>query len=121
MATISTCIIVKNEVNNLPLLIEDLRQFSDEIIIVDTGSDDGTYEWLIEHQDAVLKVDYFKWVKNFSAARNYSFSKATMDWIFWCDADDRISEGLINVMNSLKQNELDTTDLNAYYFNYYFS
>ena len=120
MATVSTCIIVKNEVNNLPLLIEDLRQFSDEIIIVDTGSDDGTYDWLIEHQDVVLKVDYFKWIKNFSAARNYSFSKATMDWIFWCDADDRISEGLINVINNLKQKELDTTDLNAYYFNYQF-
>ena len=65
MSTISTCIIVKNEIKNIPGLVEDLRQFSDEIIIVDTGSDDGTAEWLQEHQDEVLKyeIEYkpYKW------------------------------------------------------------
>ena len=119
MNTISTCIIVKNEIDNLPKLIDDLRQFSDEIIVVDTGSDDGTYEWLLDHQDSVLKVDYFKWIKNFAAARNYSFSKATMDWIFWCDADDRISKNLINKINSYKS-ILGKDDINSYYINYQF-
>lgn len=121
MATISTCIIVKNEINNIPGLVDDLRKFSDEIIIVDTGSDDGTFEWLQENQDDVLKVSTFEWIKHFAKARNYSFSKATMDWIFWCDADDRISEKLINDLQNAKKNILDHTDFNAFYINYRFA
>ena len=102
-ATISSCLIVKNEVKNLPLLIDDLRRFSDEIIIVDTGSDDGTLEWLKEHQDNVLKLYEYEWIDDFAAARNFSFSKASKRWIFWCDADDRISEKLIDKLCELKK------------------
>lgn len=119
MGTISTCIIVKNEIDNIPKLVDDLKRFSDEIIIVDTGSDDGTYEWLLSNQDSILKVDYFKWIKNFAAARNYSFSKATMDWIFWCDADDRISDKLIDAILEYKC-KIDEMPFNAYYINYQF-
>ena len=120
MATISTCIIVKNEINNIPGLVDDLRKFSDEIIIVDTGSDDGTLEWLQENQDDVLKLEHFEWVKHFAKARNYSFSKATKDWVFWCDADDRISERLIKDLQNAKKNILDNTKFNAFYINYQF-
>ena len=119
MSTISTCIIVKNEINNIPGLVDDLRQFSDEIIIVDTGSDDGTAEWLQEHQDDVLKYDHFDWVQHFAKARNYSFSKATKDWVFWCDADDRISERLINDLKDAKT-KIDSLDYNCHYINYQF-
>ena len=99
---ISTHMIVKNEIDNLPLLIEDLRKFSDEIVIVDTGSTDGTLEWLKEHQDNMLKLYQFDWVDNFSIARNFSLSKVTKEWVFWCDADDRISEDLIKELQRLK-------------------
>lgn len=102
IASISSCLIVKNEVKNLPLLVDDLRRFSDEIIMVDTGSTDGTLEWLKENQDDVLKLYEFEWIDDFSAARNFSFSKATQEWIFWCDADDRISEALIKKLCDLK-------------------
>ena len=119
MSTISTCIIVKNEINNIPGLVDDLRKFSDEIIIVDTGSDDGTLEWLQENQDDVLKLEHFEWINHFAKARNYSFSKATKDWIFWCDADDRISETLINDLCNIKD-DLNNMKFNAYYINYDF-
>lgn len=119
MSTISTCIIVKNEIKNIPGLVEDLRQFSDEIIIVDTGSDDGTAEWLQEHQDEVLKYEHFDWVQHFAKARNYSFSKATKDWVFWCDADDRISKELIDEINEVKP-KLNTMEYNCHYINYQF-
>ena len=115
---ISTCMIVKNEIKNLPLLIGDLRKFSDEIIIVDTGSTDGTLEWLNENADDVLKVYNFEWIDNFSAARNFSFSKATKDWIFWCDADDRISDNLYNEMMAVKTNTLGKDEKYVYVINY---
>lgn len=119
MATISTCIIVKNEINNIPELVNDLRQFSEEIIIVDTGSTDGTLEWLEEHKDDVLKLDHFKWIDHFAEARNYSFSKATMDWIFWCDADDRISPELIEEIKNIKKT-LNSSPYTGIFINYLF-
>lgn len=119
MQTISSCLIVKNEINNIPGLIDDLKQFSDEIIIVDTGSNDGTAEWLQANQDNILKYDYFEWIQDFAAARNYSFSKATGDWIFWCDADDRLSEKLINDIKNFKY-KLENTEFNSFYINYKF-
>lgn len=119
MATISTCIIVKNEIKNIPGLISDLRRFSDEIIMVDTGSTDGTLEWLESNKDDVLKVDHFDWIDHFAAARNYSFSKATKDWIFWCDADDRISPELIDEILKVKKT-LNSTKYTSVFINYLF-
>lgn len=119
MATISTCIIVKNEIENIPGLVSDLRQFSEEIIIVDTGSTDGTLEWLEENKDNVLKLDQFTWVDHFAEARNYSFSKATKDWIFWCDADDRISPELIEEIKELKKS-INSSQYTSVFINYLF-
>lgn len=116
--TISTCIIIKNEIENIPYLVDDLRQFSDEIIIVDTGSTDGTYEWLQKQDDIILKQ--FKWINDFAAARNESFKYATKDWIFWCDADDRISEDLIKDIKKLKKS-LSKSKIDAYVMNYKFT
>lgn len=119
-STISTCIIIKNEIENIPDLINDLRQFSDEIIMVDTGSTDGTLEWLYENQDDVLKLYHYDWIDHFGEARNYSFSKATKDWIFWCDADDRISPELIEELIRLKD-KIDELDCTSIFINYLFS
>jgi len=85
VVTISLCIIVKNEETVLARCINSIKDIVDEIIIVDTGSTDNTKEIAKEFTD---KVFDFNWIDDFSAARNYSFSKATMDYIFWLDADD---------------------------------
>lgn len=115
--TISSCIIIKNEIDNIPNLLDDLRKFSDEIIVVDTGSTDGTLEYLTEQNDIVLTR--FDWIKDFAAARNFSFSQATKDWIFWCDADDRIPDDLVDAI--LKQkSKLNKGKHNAYYIDYLF-
>ena len=61
----------------------------DEIIIVDTGSTDRTKEIARKFTD---KVYDFEWIDDFSAARNFSFSKATKDYIYTADADEIIDE-----------------------------
>jgi len=85
--TISVCMIVKNEEKNLAACLDCLKNIADEIVIVDTGSTDGTKEIAKQYTD---KLYDFVWVDDFSAARNFAFSKATMDYIYSADADERL-------------------------------
>jgi len=85
MITISLCMIVKNEEVTLAKCLGSILGLVDEIIIVDTGSTDRTKKIAASFTD---KIFDFKWVDDFSAARNYSYSKASMDYILWLDADD---------------------------------
>lgn len=87
--TISLCMIVKNEQEVLARCLQSVQDLVDEIVIVDTGSSDDTMCIAAEFTD---KVYSFDWVDDFSAARNFSFSKATKDYIMWLDADDILSE-----------------------------
>lgn len=89
MITISLCMIVKNEEAVLGRCLESVRDIADEIVIVDTGSQDKT---IAIAKQFTKRVYPYKWIDDFSAARNYSFSKATKDFIMWLDADDVIDE-----------------------------
>lgn len=87
MPTISLCMIVKNEEKTLERCLDSAKEIVDEIVIVDTGSIDNTKEIAKRFTE---KVYDFEWINDFSAARNFSYDYATMDYIFWLDADDVI-------------------------------
>jgi len=87
--TISLCMIVKNEEKILERCLNHIYKHVDEIIIVDTGSTDKTIEIAKQFTN---KVYYFKWRDDFSAARNFSISKATKGWILVLDADEFIDK-----------------------------
>lgn len=89
MIEISLCMIVRNEENSLPRCLSTVSAIADEIIIVDTGSTDGT-KAAASAFGAVLYD--FTWIDDFSAARNFAFSKATKEYILWLDADDYLKE-----------------------------
>jgi len=99
MITLSIAMIVKNEHNTLSRCLECAKQIADEIIIVDTGSTDDTKEIALKYTD---KIYDFKWVDDFSKARNFAFSKATMEYIMWLDADDVILKEDISKLKTLK-------------------
>ncbi|MCO7128274.1 glycosyltransferase [Sporolactobacillus shoreicorticis] len=83
--TISLAMIVKNEEEHLARCLDSIKDVVDEINIVDTGSTDHTKEIARNYTDRLFD---FKWIDDFAAARNESFSKATMDYVLWLDADD---------------------------------
>ena len=89
MCTISLCMIVKNEEANLSKCLSSIKDIVDEIVVVDTGSNDATKEIARRFTDKVLDFD---WVDDFSKARNYAFEQATKDYILWLDADDVLLE-----------------------------
>lgn len=86
---LSVCIIVRDEEEVIARCLTCVARFADEIIVVDTGSVDKTVE---EAEKFTDKIYRFKWIDDFSAARNFSFEKATCDYVMWIDADDVISE-----------------------------
>lgn len=89
MATISVCMIVKDEEKVLARCLDSLKGLWEELIIVDTGSTDGTKEIAKKYTD---KVYDFTWTGNFSDARNFSFSKAGCEYIYSADADEVLDE-----------------------------
>jgi glycosyltransferase involved in cell wall biosynthesis len=84
---LSLCMIVKNEKDNLPACLESAQGLADEIIVVDTGSGDGTQDIARRFGAKVIQSD---WRGDFSLARNESIDAATGRWILWLDADDRL-------------------------------
>jgi glycosyltransferase involved in cell wall biosynthesis len=97
--------IVKNEEEVLDRCLEPIKDVIDEIIIVDTGSGDKTKEIAAKYTNKIFE---FTWIDDFSAARNVSFDKATMEYIMWLDADDVFLEEDVNKLKNLKEN-LDTS------------
>jgi glycosyltransferase involved in cell wall biosynthesis len=84
---LSLCLIVKNEKENLPRCLTSAKPYVDEIIVVDTGSVDGTPEIALQYG---AKISYFEWCDDFAAARNYAISQASGDWILMLDADEEL-------------------------------
>ena len=87
--SLSVCLIVKDEEAVIARCLNCAAKFADEIIVVDTGSSDGTVAEVKKFTDEVY---FYKWNDDFSAARNFSLEKAGCDFVMWLDADDVISD-----------------------------
>jgi glycosyltransferase involved in cell wall biosynthesis len=103
--TLSLCMIVKNEEEFLPACLESVKDYVDEIIIVDTGSTDKTVEIAGKYG---AKVYHHAWENSFSKARNYSLKYATCDWIMWLDADEEVDkEDAHKLREAIKDNDVN--------------
>lgn len=85
--TIGLAMIVKDEAHNLPELIKSVEGCFDEIHITDTGSADDT---VAVAESLGCTVHHFKWVSDFSAARNFAFDQCPTDYVCWLDGDDSL-------------------------------
>lgn len=108
MATISLCMIVKNEERILKRCLDSIADLMDEVIIVDTGSTDATKSIAAEYGARLFD---FEWVDDFSAARNFAFSKAACDYIYSADADEVLTEENREKFRVLKENLLPEIEL----------
>lgn len=86
--TVSLSMIVRNEAHQLGECLAPVAHLFNDIVVADTGSSDGTRQ--VAERFGARVVD-FPWCDDFSAARNASLAEARGDWIFWLDADDRVS------------------------------
>jgi glycosyltransferase involved in cell wall biosynthesis len=89
MLPISVCIIAKNEEKYIGECLGRLIKYDWEIIVVDTGSTDETVDIALSYTPNVF---HFDWNNDFSAARNYSISKANNDYILVVDCDEYLED-----------------------------
>ena len=85
--SISVCMMVRDEEENLQRSLPSLKNLADELIVVDTGSKDKTIEIA---KSFGAKIYEHPWEKDFSKHRNQSISYATKDWVFIYDADEEL-------------------------------
>lgn len=90
---VSATLIVRDEELTLKRCLDSIQGAVDEIVIVDTGSQDSTPEIARNYTDRCFQFD---WIDDFSAARQYAFDQARGDWMVWLDADD-VVQGAENI------------------------
>lgn len=113
MISISICMIVKNEERILRRCLDSVADLAEEIILVDTGSTDRTKEIAREYTD---KIYDFPWIDDFSAARNFAFSKAGMEYIYSVDADEVLDEENRKKFMELKKTLQPQVDIVQMYY-----
>jgi glycosyltransferase involved in cell wall biosynthesis len=85
---LSLCMIVRDEAVNLQRCLHSSAGWVDEIIVVDTGSQDQSREIAREFG---AKVIDFEWRDDFAAGRNFSLAQASGDWVIFLDADEELT------------------------------
>lgn len=91
--TIALTCIMKNERHNLPRLLESVKRCFDEIHFTDTGSTDGSIEYITSGEafrasGVPVYLHHFDWVNDFALARNHALPYIMSDYWMWMDLDD---------------------------------
>lgn len=108
--SVSACAIMKNEISHVEAWLDNVRVFAQEIIVVDTGSTDGTREFLSKQSD--VKVFYSEWQHDFAQAKNVTLQEATGDWLVFTDADECFYQPQ-NIIEYLEQLDKKSTSIEA--------
>ncbi|MFD2917607.1 glycosyltransferase family 2 protein [Psychroserpens luteus] len=100
-SNISALMITFNEIKHIEEVISNLT-FADEIIVIDSYSTDGTFEKLSKMNNVKVILREFK---NFADQRNYAIEQANCEWIFFIDADERLTpESQNEIVETVKHN-----------------
>ena len=106
MPTISVAMIVKNEAQELALCLDTVKDWVDEIVILDSGSSDNTKEIALNYGAKFYEnTDWQGFGKQRQIAQRY----VTSDYVLWLDADERISPTLRqSILDVVAQNRENT-------------
>lgn len=102
---ISAVINVRNEAENLRKCLKSIKNFADEIIVVDMHSTDGSDRIAAEFGASVYS---YRWTKVVEPARNFALSKATGKWIILLDPDEYLNKTLkAELKNITRRSDVD--------------
>lgn len=87
---VTAAVIARNEAEVIAETLASVAGVADELLVIDTGSNDGTAEIAAS---AGARVVHQPWTEDFSAARNRGLREAHGQWILWLDAGERLAAG----------------------------
>jgi glycosyltransferase involved in cell wall biosynthesis len=117
LATISACILARNEAHRIEDALRSLQGWTDEIFVIDNESDDDTARVARRYTEKILTAPR---AANFDAARNLVLDHALGDWIFYLDADERVPPRLGPALREKIAREGDTFEALLIPFKHYF-
>lgn len=91
MSPVSVVIITKNEASSIAACIASVSGLADEVVVLDSGSSDGTRELCVAAGARVIETDW----PGFGAQKNRAVQAARNDWVLCLDADERVSPELL--------------------------
>ncbi|MBX4205563.1 glycosyltransferase family 2 protein [Candidatus Microgenomates bacterium] len=94
--------VVKEEIEFLPQVLTSIKDFSDEVILVDMT---GKSEVKSIGKKFGAKVYEHKFVNYVEPARNFGIEKATKDWILILDPDEELSKSLAKELKEIVSDE----------------
>ncbi|BDW93182.1 glycosyltransferase family 2 protein [Allomuricauda sp. XS_ASV26] len=106
---LSALIITYNEIGYIEKCIDSVS-FADEIVVVDSYSTDGTYEYLLSHPKVRVIQNPFK---NFTAQKSFALKQSSNDWVLFLDADEVVTKSLqTEIIETINKENADE----AYWF-----
>ncbi|WP_405409969.1 glycosyltransferase family 2 protein [Maribacter sp. Asnod1-A12] len=106
---LTALVITFNEIGYIEKCIESVS-FADEIIVVDSFSTDGTYEYLKDHPKVKVIQNPFE---NFTSQKSFALKQAKNDWVLFLDADEIVSDAL---QNEISETITSDTEIAAFWF-----
>ncbi|MGO4920688.1 glycosyltransferase family 2 protein [Maribacter spongiicola] len=106
---LTALVITYNEIGYIEKCIDSVS-FADEIVVVDSFSTDGTFEYLKDHPKVKVIQNPFE---NFTAQKSFALKQATNDWVLFLDADEIVSNAL---QNEILETVSSDTDIAAFWF-----
>ncbi len=106
---ISACVITLNEADRIDACIESLK-FCDDIVVVDSGSTDGTQSRAVARGARVIAHPF----AGYRAQKDFAVRSAQHEWVLCLDADERVTDALRASIQSAQQNGF--ADVNGFRF-----
>jgi len=89
-ATLSVIVICKNEADRIAACLDQVSGWADEIVVVDSGSNDGTLDIVRTYTDQVWELDWH----GYGRQKQLALERASGDWVLSIDADERVTAEL---------------------------
>jgi glycosyltransferase involved in cell wall biosynthesis len=109
-AQFSCYILTHNRARHLEPVLASLSGIPDELVVVDSGSSDGTQEIAARFGARVI----YRALDNFTAQRNFALSQCSHDWVFTIDSDEVLSPELADRLRRLKNKIAAEDSVDAY-------
>jgi glycosyltransferase involved in cell wall biosynthesis len=97
MNEISIIVITHNEEANLARCLDSVKSFASEIVVVDSGSTDGTRAIAARYTDRVLVEPW----RGYGPQKQFALEQARGPWVFSIDADEQVSPALAREIAAL--------------------